>query len=567
MSTDNYKKILILCAVLAVGIIGVSVIFALKNDEPKTHKTQTGKEQSGELTPEEPEKQEVMIKAINLDASVITVEYLSDGQEASYIFTGGSDIRTKTGRNISAAMLSPGNIVKISTDENGKLLSLYGHDRVWSYKNVERMKIYTDPKKIEVGSAVYRYDRLNVLNDEEFVSVDSILPDGTDIFDLYGIDDRILLIKVSTGHGYLTLQNEGDFIGGTIHYGVGKSAEVTENLNITLREGDYDITVENNGNEARATVRIKNTETTSFDLDGYGPEPVVYGEVVFKIDPAGSDLYIDGVKTDYKDPVKLIPGTHEIEAVLGGYNSYKGAIDVDAEGCTKQIKLSPAPQEKPEDIVYEETNGGENSVTPPVNNGSNVGEPIRDGTDNADLSEYSNVDIPGSTSDDGDNGKIEVIDGDKQSSLNSGINGGNPENNNNGKDKPGGISIVVSGDGEDEDGNEEAPDNQDLGKEENGNNGSGENGNGNDAAVPGDTDRNSESTGRLVIRTSDGAGIYINGEYKGTVKNGELKVEKPPGVIELELKKDGYVTKKYTITLDDEEEEEVYRFPEMTPES
>ena len=567
MSTDNYKKILILCAVLAVGIIGVSVLFALKNDEPKTHKTKTDQAGSGELIPEEKEKQEMMIKDINLDASVITVEDLSDGQEASYVFTGGSDIRTKTGRNISASLLSRGNIVTIATDENGKLLSLYGHDRVWSYKNVERMKIYTDPKKIEVGSMIYRYDRLNVLNNGEFVSIDSILTDGTDIVDLYGIDDRILLVKVNTGHGYLTLQNEGDFIGGTIHYGVGKSAEVTENLNITLREGDYDITVENNGNEAKATVRIKNTETTAFDLDGYGPEPVVYGEVVFKIDPEGSDLYIDGVKTAYKDPVKLIPGTHEIEAVLGGYNSYKGAIDVDTEGCTKQIKLSPAPQEKPEDIVYEETNGGENTVTPPVNNGSNVGEPIRDGTDTANLSEYSNVDIPGSTSDDGDNGRIEVIDGDKQSSINSGITGGNPENNNDGKDKPAGISIVVSGDGEDEDEDEEDTENQDLGKDENGNEGSKDNGTGDDVTVPGNSDRNLESTGQLVIRTSDGVGIYINGEYRGTVKNGELKVAKPPGVIELELKKDGYVTKKYTITLDDEEKEEVYRFPEMTPES
>ncbi len=566
MGTESYKKILILCAVLAAGIIGVSVLFALKNDEPKTHKTQPGSQESGELTPEEPEKQEVMIKEINLDASFITVEDLDDGQTASYVFTGGSDIRTKTGRNISAAMLSPGNIVKISADENGKLLSLYGHDRVWSYKNVEKMKIYTDPKKIEVGSAIYRYDRLNVLNEGEFVSIDSVLPDGTDIFDLYGIDDRVLLIKVNTGHGYLTLQNEKAFIGGTIHYGVGKSAEVTENLNIALREGDYDVTVENNGSEAKATIRIKNTETTAFNLDGYGPEPVVYGEVVFKIDPEGSDLYIDGVKTAYKDPVKLIRGTHEIEAVLGGYNSYKGAIDVDTEGCTKQIKLSPAPQEKPEDIVYEETNGGENTVTPPVNTGPDVGEPIRDGTDNADLSEYSNVDIPGSTSDDGDNGKIEVIDGDKQSSLNSGLNGGNPGNNNDGKDKPGGITIVVSGDGED-DGNEEDVGNEDLGKEENGNDGSEGNETENDVTGPGNSDGNTKSTGHLVIRTSDGAEIYINGEYKGTVKNGELKVAKPPGVIELELKKDGYITKKYTITLDDAEKEEVYRFPEMTPAS
>ncbi|MBR4344456.1 MAG: PEGA domain-containing protein [Lachnospiraceae bacterium] len=359
MGTENYKRILILCAVLAVGIVAISVIFTLKGDDKDKGK-KNGKGTANEKfdpdgTVNGRTPQDVIIKNIDLDSSEITVEDIETGENRKLVFTGGSDIRTKTGRIISAAMLGVGNIVKITSDEENKLISLYGHDKVWSYKNIERIRIEENPKKIEVGNSIYRYDRLNVLNEDEFIDIKSLITDGTDVLDMYGIDDRVYLIKVNTGHGYLTLMNQEDFTGGTISYGVGKSTEITEDIKLTLREGDYNIRIEKDGNEAAATVRIKNNETTAFDLTGYGLEPVTYQEITFKISPEESDLYIDGVKTPFKDPVKLSIGHHEIEAVLGGYNDYKGSIEVGDGSTVKMISLSPAPEEKPEDIVYDDT--------------------------------------------------------------------------------------------------------------------------------------------------------------------------------------------------------------------
>ena len=59
----------------------------------------------------------------------------------------------------------------------------------------------------------------------------------------------------------------------------------------------------------------------------------------------------------------------------------------------------------------------------------------------------------------------------------------------------------------------------------------------------------------------------INDAYKGRITNGSLTIPKPVGTIELKLVKEGYVTKKYTLTMDTEEENSIFRFPEMTPEN
>ncbi|MBR4145886.1 MAG: PEGA domain-containing protein [Lachnospiraceae bacterium] len=493
---SDYKKIMILCAVLAVGIIIISVIFALNSDSKENHGT------PGNVTevpnPGKTDEQiakTCMIIDVDLDSSLITLKDLDTGEKIELIFTGGSDIRTKSGRLVSAAMLKKGNIAKVKAGEDGKLQSLIGSDDVWTYKNVENLKIYADQGKMEVGSRIYHMDdSLEVLNGDEFTGKDTLLIDGTDILDLYGIEDRVFLIKVNTGHGYLTFENTEDYDGGTIYYGLGRSASVDKELKLILREGEYAITVEKDDLLAEATVKINRDEDTCFDLLPFGPEPVEYGDVKLNISPKESDLYIDGVKTPHEETLSLPVGVHDIEVTLGGYNSYNGTIEVGTLGLTKSISLSEAPEEVPDDIIYEET--PTETVTVTV-------IPTQTPTPTDDLPEDSTLpsdsDIPDSTSDNGNDGDIDVVDGD--------------------------------------DGPAPTPD-------------TGGNGN--------------SGYGKITVYCTDGALVYVDGVYKGTISDGSLTFDKPSGTISLELKKSGYVTKKYTLTMDDDEEEQVFRFPEMT---
>lgn len=228
MGNNNYKKIIILLSVLAVGIITITVILALKDgsgDKPKGGKQNP----TASVAPDAPQPGTLMmLTGIDLDSSAIYAVELKSGEEHAYIFTGGSDIRTKSNRVISAAMLKKGNIARIQADDEGKIKTLIGSDEVWTYKNNSNLRIYPETGRIDMGSNTYRFgSAMKVLNDGEFVSVDSLEMDGTDMVDIYGIDNFIYLIKVVSGHGYLTLTNNEDFLGGTIYYGIGKSADVT----------------------------------------------------------------------------------------------------------------------------------------------------------------------------------------------------------------------------------------------------------------------------------------------------------------------------------------------------
>ena len=516
MGTENYKKKIILFSLLAVGIIVITCIFALSGDSGKDPKGTDGSKDNLQGQEKNEERGRLMmIVSLDLDSSSLSAEDLESGEEKTFVFTGGSDIRTRNGRVISAALLKKGNIARIVSDDDGKLVSLIGSDEVWTYKNINNMIIDRELKKLEIGSSVYRYtDAVKVLNNGEFAEKESLLLDGTDMVDIYGIDNIVYLIKVTSGHGYLTLKNDEDFIGGAIRYGLGKSTAVTEGLRLVLTEGEHEIYIENKGCEASAVIKIENERETCFDLEGYGPEPVEYGEVNFKITPSGSLLYIDGVKTQLNGPVSLTLGYHEIEVELGGYTGYSGSIEVGKNGLTKSIALSPAPVEEPDDAIYENFT---ETVTDAPKDASNDNKE----TDNPDLSGYDNIDIPDSTSNAGDSENIEVIDGDR------------PNDSNGGKTGKTEVDIDITGDNGDFDPME-------------------------------DTDG---TFGEMTIYCSDETEIYIDDIYKGRITNGNLTIPKPIGTIELKLVKQGYVTKKYTLTMDAEEETAIFRFPDMTPEN
>ena len=530
MGTDNYKIKIILFSVLAIGIIAIACIFALSGGQKK----KPGGNDKENRDPEVQGKTEqqgilMMLEEIDLDSSSITAIDLESGEEHSYIFTGGSDIRTKNNRVISATLLKKGNIARITADEDGKLKTLIGSDEVWAYKFIRNLKIDESVRKMETGNSVYRFGNvLKVLNDNEFVPLDSIETYEMDMVDIYGIDNVVYLIKVETGHGYLEVKNADLFYGGTLVYDTGKSCEITEDLRLMLSEGEHRVIFESGVDSVSPgmTVKISNNEETVIDLGQYGPEAPDVAEVVFKISPVGSLLYIDGVQTDWQDqwPEQVALGYHEIEVVLGGYTDYKGSIEVGPEGLTKTITLSKAPVIDEDDLIYddfEEDEADPSEKYETDNLGNNAGNG-NSGTasDDADLSEYSGIDIPDNTSVGEDDGDIETIDGDRPD--------GDTENNTG--NNTGTIDIT------------------------------------------GDTGDDSElqdtraTFGEMTVFCTDGTEIYIDDVYKGRIAGESLTIPKPIGTIELKLVKQGYVTKKYTLTMDSEEESSIFRFPAMTPE-
>lgn len=544
---NSYKTILIFGSIIAALLIGVSVLFALRDEEkkPDPSPSPTSAEQpdaENDLKEDLLLQVDGIITEIDLDSSSLTLCSLGTNEEYRFTFTGATDIRTRAQRIISATLLKKGDFVQAFYNDENRLMKLYGSDTVSCYKNVGNLQIDVSLKKMTIGQTIYRYDdSLKVLNGETFTTLDSI--SSGDILNIYSVDNYIYLIKIARGHGFLCFANDSDFIGGSVSYNMGKTVQLTEDFKLELAEGNYSVTVQNGEFIAQADIKISRDSITRFDLFDYGAKPVEYGTIHFNITPSESELYIDGVKTLSNAPVKLAYGEHDIEVSLGGYTSYNGTLSVDRTDITKNIVLSAAPDKKTgnEDILYEEeNNNSEASDNDSESDSDSASSKQTTDSGNSSDSDISD-DIPDTTTDDGDIDDIETIDGDKEDRLTENTGSASETEKQDG-------SNTVNNDHE-----YDISENDDV-------NATSENNDENGTSV-------GNYHGTFTIYCTNGTAVFVNDVYSGEISNGFITLDKPSGIVEIRLTKEGYVTKKYTITMDDDEAEQVFKFPDMTKSS
>ena len=277
------------------------------------------------VSPEELHSMNGIIKAVDLDNAIITVQERGTVAEHDFFYTGATNIKTAYDRQITAAVLKPGDFVNLSYNDEFFLRDITGSKDVDIYKNVLTRTQDYELKKLTVQDTVYRYgDDLLVLNDGYFVGLDTV--EDMDILSLYSVDDYIYLINIEKGHGYFKMTNDSYFYGGTLKIGKYMSCEITEDLFLTLAEDEYNIVVEHEDFVGEATVLVERDMTTILDMSAYTPASALTGFFRFEISPASSLLYIDGILTPYETAVELTRGEHWIQVAAGGYTPYTGFI-------------------------------------------------------------------------------------------------------------------------------------------------------------------------------------------------------------------------------------------------
>ena len=248
MNEKNYKAIIVTIAVLVLLAIGGSVLFALSDREDSASTSKASSSGSAakataaitqaascsDLT--------AIITAIDTEARTLSLWEPGGIAAQDYTYTGATDFCTGYGRTTAVSHFQVGDFVDAVSDSDGVLTSVTDAAGVWSYPNVTNLVIDTELAKMSIADNIYRYDdSLLILNNGYFVGLGTL--SGYDIFTVKGIDNYIYLIEVTSGHGYLTLNNYDDFIGGELRVGTGLTVEITSDLRLTLAEGEYAIIV------------------------------------------------------------------------------------------------------------------------------------------------------------------------------------------------------------------------------------------------------------------------------------------------------------------------------------
>lgn len=295
-----------------------------------------------------------IVLEVNKSEKTIRLYDIDKREEITLTYTGGSNFLDKFGQPITAGHLDAGLIADIGYQKGkNKIINLQKSLRAWEYAGVNNMLIDTSDKTIKIAQSNYAYFDPVIVDNGKFINIEDLAPQ--DILTVRGIDETIWSVIVTKGHGTVRITDCDAFLGGSLTIGYEAVTDITENMVITVREGNYNLTVENGEYSGTKSITVNRNEETVVSIGDLGPGAIPHGLVTFDITPFGADLFINDELTPYANPVKLKYGEHSIEVSLGGYSTFKGSLKVDTAEKKVQIILPELQSREPVSVV--ETTG------------------------------------------------------------------------------------------------------------------------------------------------------------------------------------------------------------------
>ncbi len=301
-----------------------------------------------------------VVKAIDTDQKKITLYNINNGEMLELSYTSGTNITDKYDKAITINRIEVGEIVDIDYQKGqDRLTDMKISTRAWRYAKVSNLGIDRGENTMKIASRLYKYeDDIFILNGEEAIPVTDLAEQ--DELTIRGYDDTIYSIVVARGHGTVILENYSNFLGDYITIGYEAIQQITEDMKITVREGNFNLTVENGDYSATKNITVKRNETTQVSLSDLGPGGGRVGRVTFHISPFGADLFIDGEQISYSDPVELDYGEHKLKVSMSGYTSYLGTLAVDAASKSVKVDLPEASSNGQATVTESNTSSGNN---------------------------------------------------------------------------------------------------------------------------------------------------------------------------------------------------------------
>lgn len=281
-----------------------------------------------------------VIKSINTENKTIVFYNTAFEEEVTCSYSGGTEILTKNGKQISSESLETGQVTDVYQNPNTKrLVKVQLTNDILEYERVKNLTVNADAGYIEINGGKYRYGSgFTAFSNGTPIGIQEISP--TDEVTFRGVKGKAYSIVVTKGHGYLKPVKYKDFIGGTMTVNGVMIIPVTKKMLVPVPEGTYDVSMKNGDYTGSSTVTVERNQQLKLDMSKFKTLAPHTGQVVFDIDPVGAELYVNGSLTDYSKPVPLKYGKHSLRVLLEGYTPYIGVIDVQSASPSVQISLS-----------------------------------------------------------------------------------------------------------------------------------------------------------------------------------------------------------------------------------
>ncbi len=412
----------------------------------------------------------------------------SNGKSYELYYDAKTDFSDRFGKATVLPYFEPGMVAEVLLSVHSKtLVSLHESPDAFILRDVTGFSIHMNRGIFSIGKDNYRItDNTAIFKNGSRVGADAI-KDG-DSLTLRGMQPDLYSIVIDFGDGHVRVLGTEYFIGGWVQVGKDLIKPVTEDMLLTVPEGEYDLVVTYHGRGGTKHINVQRGKETKVDVSDLKGELVKYGKIAFTILPADakSVVKIDGEVIDHHELVELEYGVYRLEVEAEGYEPVRERIGIGQEMASIEITLQEKKDKK--DTASANSSKGSSTTTTSSTGTGGTGAPGEEAFQN--LQDYFS----------------------QTSST-----------------PPAGTSDSSSS---------HAP------AEEEG------------EVIPSDS-------GLLYIDAPSGAEVYYDGSYKGIVP---CSFKKTVGTHVITLRKDGYRTKTYTLTLDNTSENETYSFSDLISE-
>lgn len=334
-----------------------------KDDGPVSMKGYaSGVEAATEEVTQAEESSLYTVSGADTTLSTMTFLNIDTGRYEQYSYTDGTIFKDRHGSLISAASMVPGKVVTLTLRDKDLILEKVEQSAdAWEMDDIGKFSYNEEDKIFTIGDTKYSYDEeLQVFSGDAAIELSAVT--GQDTLRIQGIDRKVLSVSVTTGHGVIQLVNTQALEGGWLSLNHKNYYKITENMQLEVPEGTYELTVAGNGYGGSTEVAVTRNEQISVDVDSIKGEDPKYCTLTFAVDVAGALMYIDGSQVDYTQPLQLQYGIHSIQITADGYDTWSKRLYVNSPEAQIEIALSGDDMGSTE-IESTETAGNEENTT------------------------------------------------------------------------------------------------------------------------------------------------------------------------------------------------------------
>lgn len=281
-----------------------------------------------------------VVMAVNQEEKTITLRNTDLQRNYTLDYSQATRIADRYGSSLSIAQVKAGDLVQVTFLKNKKRLNTLSlcSGEAWTYEKVTEYAVNRNTRVLTLGTDSYKIGN-DTLIFSQGKPIDWMDLNDVDVLTVNGIEQHVYSIVVEKGHGYLRLENDTYFVGGWIEVGESLISPITQDMLLTVPEGDYQVLLTNNGNRGIKNISIKRGEELDLDIGDIEIEETKIGRVVFSVTPGNASIYVDGGLVDVETPLELEYGIHQMIAGAEGYDTMTRYINVGEELANLDIRL------------------------------------------------------------------------------------------------------------------------------------------------------------------------------------------------------------------------------------